>query len=111
MLSLTREQFKQRFGKSPGTLFDLDKILTSQHRIEAMQFPSATHMRVRREYGTIKGSETLKDLIYGIDVGYYIKDGNFKAVITHVFIFDTQLEQDVHKIEIEMQTVPIWNQN
>lgn len=109
MLELTREQFTAAFGKPPGALFDLTKILTEQHKIEAMRLPDPKLMRVRREYGTLRANGRT-DLIYCLDVGYFIDDDGFKAVIENVIIFDDQTEQDLHKA-ISANQQPNWNDN
>ena len=109
MLELTRDEFKKMFKKSPGELFDLRKILTAQHRLEAMRLPNPELMRVRCEYGTLR-APGLPDLIYCIDVGYFIDRGRFKAVIDKVIIFDNQTEQDLHK-SIAANTQPNWSDN
>lgn len=109
MIEFTREEFKKEFGMSPGQVFDLRHILTKKHKIEAMQLPDPTLMRIRREYGTMR-TKNKPDLIYCIDVGYFIADGNFKAQITNVIIFDDQTEQDLHKA-ISANNQPNWNDN
>lgn len=98
MITYTREEFKTTFGTSPAKLFDLNKLLTNQHRVEAMGLPDPKLARVRLEYGTIVGNEKLEDLIFAIEVAYWI-DGSFKAKIIKVHIFNTQTEQDLHKAE------------
>lgn len=113
MLELTREEFKTMFGKKPGELFDLTKILTPKHRIEAMQQPNPNLMRVRREFGTIvSGDPKLKPIIYAIDVGYFVDKDGFKAVIEHVIIFDDQAEQDLAKAKASAHAdTQRWNDN
>lgn len=113
MLELTRDQFKEMFGKKPGELFDLKKILTPKHRIEAMQQPNPNLMRVRREFGTMVSSNPkLKPIIYAIDVGYFVDKDGFKAVIEHIIIFDDQAEQDLARIEASVHAeTQQWNQN
>lgn len=109
MWELTRDQFKAEFGKAPGALFDLTKILNTNHRIEAMRLPDPKLMRVRKEYGTLVAPGK-PDIIYCLDVGYWIDDGRFKAVIEKVIIFDDQAEQDLHKAAAAAHA-PNWNDN
>lgn len=113
MLQLTRDEFKAMFGRKPGDLFDLTKILTPQHQIEAMGQPDPRLMRVRREYGTLSSSNpNLKDIIYCLDVGYFVDKDGFKAVIENVIIFDDQAEQDLHKASMQATTEPQnWQSN
>lgn len=111
MLEFTRDEFKQRFGQSPGELFDLRKILNQKHRIEAMRLPDNKLMRVRAEYGTLSPSAShLKDIIFCLNVGYFIDRGVFKALIQNVIIFDDQTEQDLHKA-IAANKQQNWNDN
>lgn len=109
MIEFTREEFKRQFGKSPGELFDLTKILTEQHKIEAMRLPDPTLMRIRREYLTLRAPNK-PDLISAIDVGYFIDKDGFKAVIEHIVIFDDQTEQDLDKAK-SAATEENWNDN
>jgi hypothetical protein len=110
MLELTRDQFKTAFGCLPGKLFDLTKILTKQHQIEAMRLPNPQLMRVRSEYGTLS-ADGRQDLIFCIDVGYFIADGRFQATIQKVIIFDNQTEQDCHKAITAATVNQNWNDN
>lgn len=109
MIEFTREEFKKEFGKSPGDLFDLTRILNEKHRIEAMRLPDPRLMRIRREYLTLVAPGK-PDLISAIDVGYWIDNGRFKAVIEHVIIFDDQAEQDLDKAK-SAALAPNWNDN
>lgn len=108
MIEFTRDEFKKQFGKSPAELYDLTKILTEEHKIEAMRLDSR-YMRIRREYLTLR-AENKPDLISAIDVGYWIEDGRFRARIEHVVIFDSQAEQDLDKASRSVNE-PNWNDN
>lgn len=109
MTEFTRDQFKKIFGVSPGKLFDLNKILTEQHRIEAMRLPNPSLSRMRAECGTLKapGKPTL---IYCLHISYWIESGRFRASIRKVIIFDSQSELDLHRIEMQVKE-PNWNDN
>lgn len=109
MLTLTRDQFKAAFGIEPGKLFDLTRILTPKHRIEAMQLATPGAMRMRREYLTMShpGYPTI---IAALEVGYWTESGRFRATIRKIILFDSQAEFEAHRA-VHGKDSQQWNEN
>ncbi len=106
MITYTAKQFKLRYGHKPGQIFNLERHLTAQHKLDAMSGPTRAVLRL--EFGTLHAEPEIN---YALEVRWWLgDDGNLKGVIDHVSIFKDYLEMDQYRKKTAAKAIKL-NQN